>query len=117
MNLDSASSDTLSDIFAALAEPNRRKILALLSGGPETVESLARPLQLSTWGTMKHLRILESSGLVESRKIGRKRVCQICVKPLRDATEWMNEMQTFWHANLARLALHLQTDNDDRLSS
>lgn len=110
-NAPEQNHESLDKIFGALSEPNRRKILIALSSGPKSVKVLAKPLGTTTWATLKHVRVLEESGLVSSQKVGRKRICQIQTVPLHQASDWIVDLQTFWMENLERLSLHLR-DHD-----
>lgn len=71
------SEDELDRIFAALADPSRRSLVLALRSGEATVEELGRPLGLSTPGAMKHLAVLERSGLIVTEKRGRRRFCRL----------------------------------------
>lgn len=103
----------LDDIFGALADPSRRFIVLSLREKSATVEELARPLGISTPSTMKHLAVLERSGLVTSQKIGRKRYCQLQPEPLKAAEEWMAEVRTFWTGALSRLAAQVEEEEEE----
>jgi DNA-binding transcriptional ArsR family regulator len=82
--------------FQALADPTRRSILAELTKGPSSVSKLARPLAMSLPAVMQHLAVLEDSGLVRSRKIGRVRTCRIEPKALSLAEHWINRRRQEW---------------------
>jgi len=97
------SDNQLDLILSALADGNRRKMILSMRTGAKTVESLAQPLGITTWGAMKHLHILEESGLVTSEKRGRSRYCQLRPERLETVTLWIQEIQSFWTGNLERL--------------
>jgi DNA-binding transcriptional ArsR family regulator len=103
---------TLNGVFAALADPTRRGILAALAGGSEPVSALAEPFGMSLPGFMKHLRILEDAGLVEREKAGRVVTCTLSAEPLRDAAAWIAHYRQFWDARLDALARYLEKEND-----
>ena len=72
------------------------------------MEDLGRPLGISTPGVMKHLAVLERSGLVTSEKRGRSRYCRLDPDRLIDAEEWMANVRNFWNSSLTRLVNHLE---------
>jgi DNA-binding transcriptional ArsR family regulator len=102
----------LDAIFGALADRNRRSIVLSLREGESTVEELGRPLGITTAGTMKHLGILERSGLVVTEKRGRQRYCRLQAQSLLSAEEWMTEVREFWAISLTRLADHLEGEDE-----
>ncbi|RYG38990.1 ArsR family transcriptional regulator [bacterium] len=97
----------LDRIFGALADPSRRRLVLSLRSGEATVEELGRPLGISTSGVMKHLAVLERSGLITTEKRGRQRFCRLEAERLAAAEEWMAEVRNFWADGLTRLADHL----------
>jgi DNA-binding transcriptional ArsR family regulator len=103
----------LDDIFGALADPSRRFMVLSLRSGRATVEELGRPLGISTPAAMKHVAVLERSGLVVSEKLGRKRYCRLQADRLATAEEWMAEVRTFWSGTLNRLATHLENEEEE----
>lgn len=107
-------SDRLDDIFQALADPTRRAVLGRLGQGPASISELAQPFDMALPSFMKHVRLLESSGWIRTRKQGRVRTCTIENKALTIADAWLAEQRAFWEARFDRLdALLLEgTDND-----
>jgi DNA-binding transcriptional ArsR family regulator len=97
----------LDKTFAALADPARRAIVERLVSGPASVSELARPLPMSLPAVMLHLKVLEDSGLVTSRKEGRVRTCRIEPKMLSQAENWVSERRRMWERNLDRLGAFL----------
>jgi len=93
--------------FQALADPTRRAIVARLTLGPETVSALARPLAMSLPAVMQHLAVLESSGLVVSRKTGRVRTCRVDPAALSLAEQWLSARRAEWERRLDRLGAYL----------
>ncbi|MGC4047159.1 MAG: metalloregulator ArsR/SmtB family transcription factor [Armatimonas sp.] len=102
--------DNLDLLFGALADPSRRQMVLTLRSGETTVEELGRPLGFSTPGVMKHLAILERSGLVVTEKRGRSRYCRLEAERLVTGEQWMAEVRGFWAANLTRLAEQLEKE-------
>jgi DNA-binding transcriptional ArsR family regulator len=104
------SKDDLDLLFGALADPSRRQLVLTLRSGEATVEELGKPLGFSTPGVMKHLAILERSGLVVTEKRGRSRYCRLDADRLASGERWMAEVRSFWSANLTRLAEQLEEE-------
>jgi DNA-binding transcriptional ArsR family regulator len=100
----------LDGIFWALADPSRRQLVLKLRSGEATVEELGRPLGFSTPGIMKHLAVLERSGLVTTEKRGRSRFCRLQTDRLASVEEWLAEVRNFWASSLTRLASHLENE-------
>ena len=101
--------DPLSVTFAALADPTRRAILARLAEGEATVNELAEPFAMTLPAVSKHLKVLERAGLITRGRNAQWRPCTLDARPLRDATEWMQQYRRFWEARLDRLDEHLKT--------
>ena len=100
--------DRLSSIFAALADPTRRAILARLADGDATVTQLAEPFSISLPAISRHLKVLEHAGLISRSRTAQWRSSSLQVEPLREATAWMERYRQFWATNFDRLDAHLQ---------
>ena len=100
--------DPLSVTFAALADPTRRAILARLDEGEATVNELAEPFAMTLPAVSKHLKVLERAGLITRGRNAQWRPCTLDARPLRDATEWMQQYRRFWEGRLDRLDEHLK---------
>jgi DNA-binding transcriptional ArsR family regulator len=100
-------SDRLSRVFAALGDPTRRQIVERLAGGRLSVSGLAERRGVTTAAVLKHLRVLEEAGLVETRKVGRVRQCNLRPDAMRQAARWMTLYESLWDARFERLARHL----------
>ena len=98
-------------VFHALADPNRRSIVEQLTRGSATVSDLADPLPMSMPAVLQHIQVLEKSGLVRSRKVGRVRTCSIEVKALRPVERWIEQRQRGWEQRLDRLGVYLAEDD------
>ena len=90
-------------MFQALADPARRGMVARLCRGPASVSELAQPLTMSLPAVLQHLQVLEASGLVKSKKVGRVRTCRIESKALGTAEQWLAERRASWERRLDRL--------------
>ena len=95
--------------FQALADPVRRTMLARLSRGPASVSELAKPFSISLPAVMQHLKALEESGLVRSRKTGRVRTVRLEPKALSAAEHWIADRRAEWEAQLDRFEDYLST--------
>jgi DNA-binding transcriptional ArsR family regulator len=105
----------LDRVFQALADPGRRLMVERLSLGPASVSELGRPLAMSLAAVVQHVQVLEASGLVRSRKIGRTRTCAINPAVLQSAESWISERRSLWERRLDRLGDYL-ADSDDEAS-
>jgi DNA-binding transcriptional ArsR family regulator len=95
--------EVLDRTFRALADPTRRSIIVRLSRGPATVSELAAPLAMSLPAVVEHLNVLQKSGVVWSRKVGRVRTCQLEPAPLRSVERWIAQHRQTWEGRLDRL--------------
>ena len=110
------TSDQLSAVFAALADPTRRAILARLTEGDATVAELAAPFPMSQPAISRHLKVLEQAGLISRRRRATARFSHLEAEPLREATAWLARYQEFWdesHDRLDALLEELQRDRAD----
>ncbi len=95
--------DPLDAIFAALADPTRRAILARLAQGDTSVNELAEPFALSQPAISKHLKVLENAGLVSRGRDAQRRPRRLEAKPLAEATDWLEKYRQFWENRFERL--------------
>jgi DNA-binding transcriptional ArsR family regulator len=95
----------LSEVFYALADPTRRAIVGALGRGPASVSALATPFAMALPSFMKHLAVLESSGVIRSQKVGRVRTCEVVPKALSKVERWMAEQRATWEARTDRMAV------------
>ena len=101
------ATDRLSTIFAALADPTRRAILARLAEGDATVTELAEPFEISLPAISRHLKVLEQAGLITRSRSAQWRSSSLRPEPLREAVQWMERYRQFWDVNFDRLDAHL----------
>jgi DNA-binding transcriptional ArsR family regulator len=109
-------SAALTDVFYALADPTRRGVVKLLGRGPESVTVLAAPFAMALPSFMKHLAVLERSGLIRSNKVGRTRTCELQPKALSQAEHWIAEQRSVWEARSDRMATFVETLAQQELS-
>jgi DNA-binding transcriptional ArsR family regulator len=103
-------SPPIDDVFRALGDPTRRNMVEHLVKGPATVSELARPLEITLSAVVQHLAILESSGVVTSKKLGRTRTCRIEPVGLQLAADWFAGQRALWERRLDRLGDVLTED-------
>jgi DNA-binding transcriptional ArsR family regulator len=109
------SSTQLDATFAALADPTRRAILARLAKGEASVVDLAGPFAMSQPAISKHLKVLERAGLISRGRDAQRRPRRLEARPLRDATQWLENYRQFWEAQFQRLdALLLDLQTNER---
>lgn len=94
---------SLDVVFGALADPTRRAMLEHLTAGEATVGELAAPFDVSAPAISRHLRVLESAGLVARRREGRLHYCTLVPEPLEDAIAWIVRYGAFWEAQFDSL--------------
>ncbi len=96
-----------SDVFQAIAEPNRRQILDVLRQGDRTVGALVEATGLSYSLVSQHLKVLLDVRTVVRRPQGRHRIYRLDPAPLREVRDWTREYERFWHERMARLRRRL----------
>jgi DNA-binding transcriptional ArsR family regulator len=101
-------SDPLSTIFAALADPTRRAILARLAQGEASVTELAEPFAMTLPAISKHLKVLEKAGLIERGREAQWRPCRLQAEPLKQASGWIEQYRQHWEERFERLDAYLQ---------
>jgi DNA-binding transcriptional ArsR family regulator len=98
-----ATAQRLNAIFAALADPTRRAILARLTAGEVSVSDLAAPFEMSQPAVSKHLQILAKAGLVERSIDRQRRPARLKAEPLAEAVTWLEEFRQFWAGSFDQL--------------
>jgi len=97
------STDLLSAVFGALADPTRRAILAQLMRGDANVAELSAPFSMSQPAISRHLKVLEQAGLISRSRQATARLSHLEATPLREATAWLGTYQEFWDKSYNRL--------------
>jgi len=100
----------LDTTFHALADPTRRGMLANLALGEKSIGELGEPFRMTFAGASKHVKVLESAGLIERRRDGRKQICTLKPGPLEEAERWLRQWEKFWNARLDRLEALIEHD-------
>ncbi len=97
-------------VFVALADPTRRGVIRRLGRGPTSVGDLAREFPMTLPSFMKHVRVLEASGLIRTAKSGRVRTCVLNRERLALVDDWLAEQRQIWDGRTDRLATLLEED-------
>jgi DNA-binding transcriptional ArsR family regulator len=105
--------DTLSQTFAALADPTRRAMIMQLSKGVANISDLAKPFEkdMSLPAITKHVKVLEKAGLITKGRDAQRRPCTLNGDALKVAVDWMEEHRNMWEERLDRLDAYLKTLN------
>ena len=101
--------NSLSLTFAALADPTRRKILAILADGDRTVTQLAEPFDITQPAISKHLGVMERAGLIVRRREAQWRPAKLQAAPLKEASDWMEQYRQNWEESFDRLGAYLKS--------
>ena len=101
-------STQLDHVFGALSDATRRAIVMRLCDGEASVGELAKPFEMALPSLMKHIRILESSGLVASQKKGRVRTCSLQTEALATIEVWLAAQREIWEQRLDRLEMYVE---------
>ena len=100
------------DVFYALSNSTRRKVLERLSAGPATVSELAEPFDMKLPSFVQHLSVLEESRLVKSKKHGRVRTYEIAPERFKVAEDWLSARREEWEARLDRFDAYVRQLKD-----
>lgn len=99
---------SIENTFSALSDPTRRAVVQALSNGPASVTQLASPFAMALPSFTQHLGVLESAGLIISRREGRTRICSLNPDALRDAEDWLASYRRQWEERFDRFEAHLE---------
>ncbi|MEA2688303.1 MAG: hypothetical protein QOD51_910 [Candidatus Eremiobacteraeota bacterium] len=97
------NSAQLDEVFSALADPTRRRIVERLARGPLTVGEIASGFSISQPAISRHVRVLEESGILDRHVSGRVHHCTLSPKVMHAASGWIDKQRAFWNATLDRL--------------
>jgi DNA-binding transcriptional ArsR family regulator len=101
--------DPLSQKLQALSDPTRRAILARLTSGEATVNQLAEPFAMTLPGISKHIKVLETAGLITRSRNAQQRPCKLSSDGLKEVDDWMNNYREMWEQRLDRLGAYIET--------
>lgn len=99
----------LDAVFAALADPTRRRILARLADGEASVSEIAEPFSISQPAISRHLKVLENAGLIERDIDEQRRPARLTGAPMASAVGWLAEFRAFWGVRFDQLDDVLET--------
>lgn len=99
------------DVFHAVSDPNRRRLLDLLAEGERAVMDLVRLFTISQPAISQHLKVLREAGLVTVRKLGRRRMYALNPDELRPVADWIAHYEKFWDDRLDRLGQYLKDNS------
>lgn len=99
--------ESLDRVFAALSDPTRRAIVMRLSREPASVSELSRPFAMAMPTLLQHVRVLESSGLIETRKTGRVRTCSLQGDVMARTEQWLAQQRAAWERRLDRMEAYV----------
>jgi DNA-binding transcriptional ArsR family regulator len=100
---DGMTEDELDRAFLALADPTRRAILARLARGEAGVLELGEPFSISQPAVTKHLKVLESAGLISRRQLAQRRLSRLEPDRLKQVSDWLGSYREYWEASFSRL--------------
>jgi DNA-binding transcriptional ArsR family regulator len=107
------SSEQLTTVFFALADPTRRAILERLAKGEASGTELARPFSISVPAISKHLRVLKNADLILHRKDGRTHMFRLAAGPMKEAANWLEHYRHFWESQFDSLDTYLQATSEE----
>jgi DNA-binding transcriptional ArsR family regulator len=93
----------LDNVMSAVSDPTRRAILQRLGKGPARVTDIAEPFAMSLPAISRHLKVVESAGLVRRARAGREHILELEAAPLREVQRWASQFEKFWNSRLDRL--------------
>lgn len=105
-------SSHLDAAFQALADPTRRAVLGRLGTGPASIGELAAPFEMALPSFMKHIRYLENTGWIRTRKTGRVRTCTLERKSFEAIEAWLGEQRSIWEGRTDRLERFVTTNKE-----
>ena len=95
------------DPFVAIADPNRREMIRLLSAGEKTMNELSTHFDMSRPAVSKHVRIMEECGVINIQTSGRERIASIDYSALQEISIWLKKYEDFWEDRLDNLGQYL----------
>jgi DNA-binding transcriptional ArsR family regulator len=107
MTSTAIADEDLDLMFAALADPTRRSIVAQLTQGEATVNELAEPFAMSVQAVSRHIQVLERAGLISRGRHRQTRPCRLEPEALRNATDWIDRQRQIWTERFDQLEQHI----------
>ncbi|WCN39615.1 ArsR/SmtB family transcription factor [Aneurinibacillus uraniidurans] len=100
------------DVFQAIADPTRRKLLKLLADKEMPITAITEYFPITRTAVNKHLHVLSDAGLVSSQKVGRETRYRLQPEPLVELKQWLSFFEHYWDEKLSALKDFVETDND-----
>lgn len=97
------------DVFQAIADPTRRKIISMLAQQPLNLNAVAENFEVSRPAISKHIKILTECGLISIRQKGRERYCEAKLQQLTEVADWVEQYRQFWEQKLDALEMYLES--------
>lgn len=107
------SAEPLDGVFLALSDPTRRAVVGRLGQGAASVSELAQPFEMGLPAFMKHVRVLESCGVVRTEKQGRVRICVLEGRSISEAETWLARQRAAWEAQADRLVSYVENEQEE----
>ncbi|PKR84219.1 ArsR/SmtB family transcription factor [Heyndrickxia camelliae] len=99
------------DVFQAVADPTRRKMLILLADREMPITSITEQFPISRTAVNKHLHVLANAGLVQSKKVGRETRYKLQPEPLKELQKWLSFFEKYWADKLSALKEYVESDD------
>ena len=112
--IQALQTDAADQVFAALGDATRRAIVKLVAQGPQSVSALAAALEVTLTAITQHLRILQTCGLLQTRKVGRVRMCELDSRGLDLVAQWVAFNRQMWEQRFDALGAMLEEDADGK---
>ncbi|MGJ7912879.1 ArsR/SmtB family transcription factor [Neobacillus sp. LXY-1] len=109
-----AASSAKHDVFQAISDPNRRRMLKLLSDQELPITAITKHFPMSRTAVSKHLKVLADAGLVHERKVGRETRFILEPIPLFEVKDWLQFFELFWENKLTALRRFVETEQDSQ---
>ncbi len=100
------------DVFQAIADPTRRKIIGLLADSSKNLNSISENFNMSRQAVSLHIKILQECDLIVVQQKGRERICEVQLEKLNEVYEWTDQFRTFWTNKLHALKKVVEQPND-----
>ncbi|SOC41814.1 ArsR/SmtB family transcription factor [Ureibacillus acetophenoni] len=98
------------DVFQAIADPSRRKVLQLLSNKNQSIAELASHFDISRTAVVKHINILAEAGLISGKKQGKEKIYELQPESLKELKDWLAYFEQFWHNKLTKFKYVVEND-------
>ena len=100
------------DVFQAIADPTRRRMLTLLADKEMPIAAISECFPITRTAVNKHLHVLSDAGLVSSKKVGRETRYKLQPEPLVEIKQWLNFFEQYWDEKLFALKMFVESDDE-----